>query len=1146
MADTEDGWRVEDVLAQSAWIRRLAGRLVADAAHRDDVVQDAWIEALQHGQSARALRPWLAGVLRNLVRMDRRGDMRRRSKEGVEEAAASPATPEQLVERVEIEREVAAALLEIDEPYRSTLLWRFYDDLSAAEIARRSGVPAGTVRWRLKEGLDLLRVKLDARFNGDRRRWSVALIPTAAAARGGLTGGLAIVGGALIMKATTKAIVALVILLLLAFGGIQLWRHHSSVSEVTRAQPGAAWRMPGGIGGTNAAPTVAGVAVPSWFGQRGAPIRRIAGRVTFAGEPVVGASVELASDLTDAGLMAVAKRQTAADGRFDFGTQPPAKFSVAASAPQHGPAIVEVDTRNPTSVTDNLELRLGGCESAVFGHVNDSSRGPIAGAQVCLAPPRATACVTADASGAYNICLSPMQLFVTVKASGYGAIYDRVEFKGRRVKRDYFLTPEATIVGRVVRADTNAPVPGASVRVQPIQWTQRFSAPVATTTDAQGKFTLGGLAPGRQHVIAFAEGLAAAEAVDINVEAGRSSGDVLLRLRLASRVSGVVTDGHDPIVGATVSLDASEMAGLVDAVTQSDGSFVIEPVARGRTPISVSEYEVQEPKIVTIDRAEVTVRVLVNSMGSIAGHVYADGKPLPGANVTFGFVQDSAFAEADGGYIVRGLRPGPYRVYGGNLATGAFGFAPEFVLGKNEHRTGVDIDVKYNGAISGVVVEPDGKPLPGVNVFYAALHENDVGSDVTAPDGTFRVTNLLGSDDYRGQVRINARNPTPLRLVEGEGQLVHVKDGAAEVSGVRLVVQRDHLAISGSTVDGDGNPMTDVRVVAFRSEGENAVLSDFMDHPSAVSDVDGKFSIADLDAGSFALQAHAGDGSEAIVRGIAAGQKNVVIKLQRAGGIDGTLVGFSSEPAVKAIRDLGAMPTFVFATVNGISFRLRGLNPGTYQVAAVGAEADAQKVDVAAGQIATVTLKSRGSTTIRGRVVDWASGAPMAGVRCMPGLQTSADAQPMWITSNGSFSDEAGAFQLDDAPGGAVSVYCDNQPYTYTNGRADFTATAGQTATCEIPVVKIIRDKPQSSFGAMIQPGIMPARIMIVTPGGPADRAGVRVGDVVTTVDGANVMKLTPMGVMFVIGQRPVGSTMHLGLTRGNQTVTADVVMVAP
>jgi hypothetical protein len=731
-----------------------------------------------------------------------------------------------------------------------------------------------------------------------------------------------------------------------------------------------------------------------------------------------------------------------------------------------------------------------------------------------------------------------------VRASGYGGIYDRVEFKGRRVKRDYFLTPEAIIVGRVVRADTNAPVSGASVRSQTVLFTQRFAAPVAATTDAQGKFTLAGLAPGRQHVVAFSEGLATTEAVDINVDAGRSSGEVLLRLRPASRLSGVVTDGHDPIVGATVSIETG-MPGLVDAVTQPDGSFVIEPVARGRTPISVHEYEVQEPKIVTIDRADVAVRVLVNNMGSIAGHVYAGGKPLTGASVTIGNMPEGNFADADGAYIVRGLQPGRYRIYASNLSTGAFGSAPDLVLGKNEHRTGVDIDVKYTAAISGIVVEPDGKPLSGVNVFYSAMHQNDVGSDTTAPDGTFRVTSLLGSDDYRGQVRVGARNFAPLRLLDGPGQTVHIEGGAAELSGVRLVVQRDHLSISGSTVDGDGNPMSDVRVVAFRNDGDNSVLSDWMDNPSAVSDVSGNFSIVDLDAGSFALQAHAGDGSEAVVRGIAAGQNNVVIKLLRAGGIDGALVGFSSEPAVKALRQVpGATQAFAFATVQGTSFRFRGLNPGTYQVAAVGAEADAQTVDVAPGQVATVTLKGRGSTTIRGRVVDWANGGPVGAVRCFAGLQTSADTQPMWLMSIFSFSDDAGAFELEDAPTGAISVYCENKPWTYSNGRADFTATAGQVAACEVPAVKIARDVAFASMQATIQPGLMPGRIVAVTPRGAADRGGVRVGDIITAIDGANVTKLTPMGLFFVIGQHGVGTTMHLGLSRAGQFVKTDVVLV--
>src|SRR4051812_9851558 len=111
------------------------------------------------------------------------------------------------------------------------------------------------------------------------------------------------------MKATTR-VVAAVALVLLALFAVRLWgRSTAARNEVSRAQPGTAWRVPGGLAAApTATPTVAGVAVPSWFGQRGAPIRRVAGRVTFAGQPVANATVELASELTDAGLFPKPKR----------------------------------------------------------------------------------------------------------------------------------------------------------------------------------------------------------------------------------------------------------------------------------------------------------------------------------------------------------------------------------------------------------------------------------------------------------------------------------------------------------------------------------------------------------------------------------------------------------------------------------------------------------------------------------------------------------------------------------------------------------------------------------------------------------------------------------------------------------------------
>ena len=65
------------------------------------------------------------------------------------------------------------------EPYRQTLVLRYFEELSGAEIARRLHVPAGTVRWRLKVALDELRRQLDERHGGRREVWTAALLPLA-------------------------------------------------------------------------------------------------------------------------------------------------------------------------------------------------------------------------------------------------------------------------------------------------------------------------------------------------------------------------------------------------------------------------------------------------------------------------------------------------------------------------------------------------------------------------------------------------------------------------------------------------------------------------------------------------------------------------------------------------------------------------------------------------------------------------------------------------------------------------------------------------------------------------------------------------------------------------------------------------------
>jgi hypothetical protein len=267
----------------------------------------------------------------------------------------------------------------------------------------------------------------------------------------------------------------------------------------------------------------------------------------------------------------------------------------------------------------------------------------------------------------------------------------------------------------------------------------------------------------------------------------------------------------------------------------------------------------------------------------------------------------------------------------------------------------------------------------------------------------------------------------------------------------------------------------------------------------------------------------------------------VAVMLQRPGAIDGTLVGFSFPPAVRARRTQGIVTSNVFATVEGATFHLRGLSAGPYQVAAIGAEADAATVVVVAGQTGSVILRTRTATTIRGRVVDWSSGAGVAGVRCVAGLRCG-NGEPMWLSAVSAFSDEKGGFVLEGVPTGDIAVGCLPTTYFWSMGRADLTLSSEQEATCEVPVVKIDPDVPPSQLGAMIQPYDMPVRFGSVVPHGPADRAGVRDGDVVLMVDGASVTALSPTGVLTLLGRHAPGTAVHLRLGRSGQAFDADVV----
>ena len=171
----------EMLLAESAWIRRLARSLLRDAHAAEDLSQEVLSVALasQPAFSGARLRGWLAGVTRHLA-AGRRARERRRGE--VERRAARPeGTRSDAHERLVLHQRLAEAIDALPEPYRETLVQRYLDDLPPRVIARRQGLPVTTVRKRVSRGLAMLRARLDEEFAGDDERggraaWCLACV----------------------------------------------------------------------------------------------------------------------------------------------------------------------------------------------------------------------------------------------------------------------------------------------------------------------------------------------------------------------------------------------------------------------------------------------------------------------------------------------------------------------------------------------------------------------------------------------------------------------------------------------------------------------------------------------------------------------------------------------------------------------------------------------------------------------------------------------------------------------------------------------------------------------------------------------------------------------------------------------------------
>jgi RNA polymerase sigma-70 factor (ECF subfamily) len=251
MGDGATGFQAEQLLQHAAWVRRVAAHLVVDAARADDVAQQTLLAALtQPPKRTDAPRAWLASVVRSFARRAARSEARRERHES-SAPPAGPAPPvHEVVARAETQRALVDAVLALDEPYRTALLLRFFENRSPRAIAKETRAPVETVRTRLKRGLELLRAKYVERRAQD---WAVALVSLieprlwsglrrlvaakSSAASVSVAGGVGWAGvvGVLAMATKWKLAVAAVVLAAGAFTAVEVCRSPSPLVEIATA-----------------------------------------------------------------------------------------------------------------------------------------------------------------------------------------------------------------------------------------------------------------------------------------------------------------------------------------------------------------------------------------------------------------------------------------------------------------------------------------------------------------------------------------------------------------------------------------------------------------------------------------------------------------------------------------------------------------------------------------------------------------------------------------------------------------------------------------------------------------------------------------------------------------------------------------------
>lgn len=686
--------RPEELLACDAFVRRLARSLVRDAAGAEDLAQRALVAGLESGpREPASLRAWLAGTLRRMAQRDRRDADRRAARERAAARPEAAASVAEIVERESARRRVVAALLELDEPYRSTLVLRFYEGLPPRRIAQRMGAPVETVRTRTKRGLALLRARLDEGFEGGRSAWCALLAPLAARPVGGA---LVEVARSLCAEGIGMSTKGKLLAGVLALAGLVVvatrieWSGGRGAGErgleLTAREPAAHAPLADESAGPARVPT-----------QREAP--REAGRVSRTQDSAV--------DAARAALGSIRVLLSWSDGR-------PAEevwvraLPWAAAHPQAAARMARTDARGEARLdalpagwvslmpfaggSDTVELAAGAelvhrmqvpQGYSVLGRVVDETLRPVAGAELWLSVEGNTddgaIVARSDGRGEFRLRSVHGGRWIGARSPRHGPSLMKMLLEhpaGTELELQLVLRGACGAVEGLVRAPGGAPVADALVRVGPDEWHWRREGSeegaeptgVEARTDAQGRFLVEGLAIGEAPLLVRAKGFGPWRGA-VQVVAGAI---VHVDVELASglRVSGVVRDAAGEAL-AGVEITSGHWGKLGHrARSDSSGAYELVDLPVGEIELFAEAGERGKARTLLHGLAGASLRwdPLLSTGGELRGRVLSErGEPLAGWTVSIeslheggsgaiaDFHQDQTATDAVGGFVLRNL-----------------------------------------------------------------------------------------------------------------------------------------------------------------------------------------------------------------------------------------------------------------------------------------------------------------------------------------------------------------------------------------------------------------------------------------------------------------------------------------------------------